>query len=115
MIDQIVIIDRSQTYQAIVGFGGAATDAAGINIVNLNANLSKSIVRDYYGRTGLRYNMLRVPMGGSDFSTHAYTYDDTKAEDLRLEHFKLTYEDYKFKVSIQLYKYIILIDSIRFP
>ncbi|KAK8404907.1 hypothetical protein O3P69_001482 [Scylla paramamosain] len=34
------------------------------------------ILTAYYSPEGLEYTMGRVPVGGTDFSTHPYTYDD---------------------------------------
>ncbi|CAG2109213.1 unnamed protein product [Medioppia subpectinata] len=66
-------VDKSQAlYQAIIGFGGAFTDAAGINIKSLPQILQKRLIEDYFGETGIEYTLGRIPIGGSDFSTHAY-------------------------------------------
>lgn len=55
--------------------------------------------RAYYSPEGLEYNLGRVPIGGTDFSTHPYTYDDlSEGEDPALHHFSLTSEDIKYKV-----------------
>lgn len=43
--------------------------------------------------------MIRVPIGGTDFSTHPYTYNDHPKVDYRLSNFSLTIEDYKYKVT----------------
>lgn len=93
-----VIIDPVQTFQQIIGFGGAFTDTSGINIYSLPKNLSIQIVQDYYDKSGLDYNMARVPIGGTDFSPRGYTYDDG-AEDFNLTNFALQREDYTYKVS----------------
>lgn len=48
--------------------------------------------------------MGRVPIGGTDFSTRPYTYDDDVANlgglDANLTNFALQPEDFKFKVNI---------------
>jgi hypothetical protein len=51
----------------------------------------------YYGPNGLEYNLGRIPMGGVDFSTRTYTYDDEEY-DTTLEKFSLTDEDFLYKV-----------------
>lgn len=93
-----IIINPKQTFQTIFGFGGAFTDATGINIAKLDSPLRTRIVEDYFGKNGLRYSMGRVPIGGTDFSTRQYTYDDTEFEDLTLKNFKLQPEDFQYKV-----------------
>jgi len=46
---------------------------------------------------GLEYTLARIPIASTDFSTHAYSYDDTP-DDFDLSHFSLTSEDLKYKV-----------------
>lgn len=45
---------------------------------------------------GIEYNLIRVPMGCSDFSTRPYSYDDVP-DDFELRHFALRDEDTKLK------------------
>lgn len=54
----------------------------------------------YYGPNGNQYNMIRVPIGGTDFSTHAYAYNEVPENDAKLSNYSLAYEDYEYKVSI---------------
>ena len=69
MIDQIsdggeprVIINREHKFQTLVGFGGAFTDAAGINIASLSEDLQTTLLR-YIGDPliGLPVN-IRAPL-----------------------------------------------------
>lgn len=95
-------IDRNMTYQSILGFGGAFTDAAGINILSLPPQLSKQIIDNYYSTNGIEYTIGRVPVGGCDFSTRPYTYNDNQDGDFNLDHFALADEDMKYKVASSL-------------
>ena len=97
-----VTIDRTKRYQKIIGFGGSFTDATGYNIRNLPQKLQDSLVSDYFAKTGLEYNLNRLPIGGSDFSTHPYSYDDNNTGDFELKHWNLTADDYNYKVAINL-------------
>ncbi|XP_034195789.2 lysosomal acid glucosylceramidase-like [Osmia lignaria lignaria] len=91
-------IDTTKKYQTIFGFGGAFTDSAGINIKKLSQAAQDQIIRTYYHPTeGSRYLFGRLGIGGTDFSTHAYTYDD-HPNDTTLEHFALAPEDYNYKI-----------------
>ena len=54
------------------------------------------LIRSYYGREGLDYNLGRINMGGCDFSTRPYTYCDVESPNL--EHFELQEEDLLYKV-----------------
>lgn len=38
-------VDRTVRYQTIVGFGGAFTDAAGLNIMNMSLDTRENIIR----------------------------------------------------------------------
>lgn len=95
-----VTIDRTKTFQTLLGFGGAFTDAASINILKLGSKLTTNIIEDYYGQNGLRYSMSRVPIGGSDFSTRPYSYDDNNKDDFDLKNFKLQPEDIHYKIPL---------------
>ena len=95
--NSVVTIDRKQKFQKIVGFGGAFTDAAGINIAKLSKPLQDTLISNYFGQNGIGYSIGRIPIGGSDFSTRPYSYDD-HPNDFTLDTFALQEEDYKFKV-----------------
>ncbi|RXG55831.1 putative glucosylceramidase 4 [Armadillidium vulgare] len=53
----------------------------------------------YFGDEGSRYNLARIPIAGSDFSTHPYSYDDIEG-DVDLVYFNLTDEDYSYKIPL---------------
>ncbi|XP_071867112.1 lysosomal acid glucosylceramidase-like isoform X1 [Bombus fervidus] len=95
--DTILHIDTSKKYQTILGFGGAFTDSAGMNIKNLSEATQDQLIRAYYGSGGSRYSLARIPIAGTDFSTRPYTYDDV-ADDMSLQNFSLTREDYDYKI-----------------
>lgn len=95
--DVSIKIDANTKYQTILGWGGAFTDSTGININSLKGNVRQHLLNSYFSQEGLEYSLCRVPIGGTDFSTHAYTYDDV-TNDEKLVHFNLTEEDYKYKV-----------------
>ncbi|KOC59952.1 Glucosylceramidase, partial [Habropoda laboriosa] len=94
----VVDIDTSKRYQRIFGFGGAFTDSAGMNIANLSEATQDQLIRAYYHPVqGSRYLLGRVPIGGTDFSTRPYTYDDSP-NDVLLRNFSLAPEDYNYKI-----------------
>ncbi|ULT94360.1 hypothetical protein L3Y34_003676 [Caenorhabditis briggsae] len=73
-----VYVNGTQTYQQIMGFGAAFTDAAGINMLTLPQAMQDQIIQQYFSDDGLGYVFGRVPMASCDFSTHEYSYDDYK-------------------------------------
>ncbi|KAL6254876.1 hypothetical protein P5V15_014218 [Pogonomyrmex californicus] len=95
-----IIINQTDVYQEIYGFGGSVTDAAAINIQNLTHETSEYLLRSYFGPEGIDYSFIRTPMGGSDFSIRPYTYADAVANDTSLHHFNLQMEDYLHKIPI---------------
>ncbi|VEN33464.1 unnamed protein product, partial [Callosobruchus maculatus] len=86
-------------YQEILGFGGAFTDSTGINILSLNESVQEKLLRSYFSDNGIEYNLCRVPIGGTDFSTRRYSYHDD-VEDASLSNFKLQDEDHKYKIPL---------------
>lgn len=91
-----VTVDRSKTHQTILGWGGAFTDAAGINIARLPEPAQEKLLQAYFSTDGAEYNLGRVPIGGTDFSVRGYTYaDDSEGT---LDGFSLQEEDYSYKV-----------------
>ena len=96
--DVTINVDTTKTYQKILGFGGAFTDAVGINLHKLSPATQEQLLRSYYDpKEGSRYNLGRIPIGGTDFSTRPYTLDDFK-DDVTLKHFALQKDDYMYKI-----------------
>ncbi|VEN46551.1 unnamed protein product, partial [Callosobruchus maculatus] len=61
---------------------------------------SKSLFqRSYFSKDGLEYSLGRVPIGGTDFSTRAYSYVSEEL-DPQLKSFRLQVEDFKYKIPI---------------
>ena len=108
------------------GFGGAITDAAAYNVYTLSPDVITNLINSYfddsgksswtffelfcllcfkflaffmgwYQLLGLQYNIIRVTVGGVDFSMREYTYDDVP-NDFNLTQFKLGPEDIKWKI-----------------
>jgi O-glycosyl hydrolase len=75
-------VDEARTYQSMVGFGGALTDSSAWLISNsLTSSQRAALMSDLFDqKTGIGLDMVRVPMGASDFSTTGnYSYDDMPA------------------------------------
>ncbi|XP_042296937.1 lysosomal acid glucosylceramidase-like [Sceloporus undulatus] len=87
-------------YQHIKGFGGSHTDAAAINIMRLSPAAQDHLIRSYFSEEGIEYNLLRLPMACSDFSTHAYTYGDKCLDDYELKCFSLAQEDTELRIPL---------------
>uniref|UniRef100_L7M0C6 Glucosylceramidase n=1 Tax=Rhipicephalus pulchellus TaxID=72859 RepID=L7M0C6_RHIPC len=90
-------LNPRKTYQKIFGFGGAFTDAVGINLRKLPQNMQDDVIKSYYSREGLEYAIGRIPIASTDFSVQKYTYDDVP-NDFGLVNFSLAKEDFQFKI-----------------
>merc|ERR1719495_1050525 len=96
-VGAVITIDRNTQYQQIIGFGGAFTDAAGINIAKLSEEAQNNLIKSYYSPSGSEYNLGRINIGGCDFSDRPYTYCDNEG-DVDLVSFNLTHDDYLYKI-----------------
>ena len=84
-------------YQQLFGFGGAFTDAAGINIAKLSSEAQRLLIQSYYSEVGSEYNIGRINIGGCDFSDRPYTYCDTEG-DTDLDTWSLAHDDILYKI-----------------
>lgn len=87
-------VDDDTTYQAMLGFGAAFTDASAYLIQErMSATQREALLQDLFGRAngGIGLSFMRVPMGASDFSLRQYSYDDMPAgqTDSTLAHFSI--------------------------
>ncbi|XP_076179500.1 lysosomal acid glucosylceramidase-like [Ptiloglossa arizonensis] len=98
LCETFITVDSTKRYQKVLGFGGAFTDSAGINIKSLSKATQQRLLRSYYDpKTGSKYSIGRIPIAGTDFSTRPYTYDDYY-DDTLLKYFSLAIEDYEYKI-----------------
>lgn len=94
-----ITVQTNITYQIVIGFGGAVTDAASMNMMALSAQTRKNLIDSYFAKNGIEYNMARVPIASCDYSTRPYTYLDYP-NDFNLSNFSLAMEDFKYKIPI---------------
>jgi glucosylceramidase len=88
----VIDVDEATSYQEMIGFGAALTDASAYLIQNKLGPRRDAILRELFGRDpGIGLSFVRVPMGASDFSTRHYSYDDmpTGQTDATLTHFSI--------------------------
>ncbi len=76
----VITVDASQTYQSMVGFGAAVTDASAYVIRHdLSGSQRDALMSDLFGPSGIGLSFLRLTIGASDFSRSHYTYDDVSS------------------------------------
>jgi glucosylceramidase len=74
-----VVVDETQTYQQIEGFGASMTDSAAylLNEVATASARSNAMFRLFTrSGSGIGVSFLRNPMGASDIARYHYSYDD---------------------------------------
>ncbi len=88
-----IVVDEGTTYQEIVGFGAAITDASAWLLQNrMTPAQREALLQELFGRNpGIGLSFTRLTMGASDFSLHHYSYDDMPAgqTDSSLAHFSI--------------------------
>lgn len=82
--DANIVIDPNTQYQSMDGFGATLTDSSALILSNLKASNSSgywSLLSKLFdpteGASSAALSVIRVPLGASDLSASAYTFDDT--------------------------------------
>ncbi|MDQ6634493.1 MAG: glycosyl hydrolase [Gemmatimonadota bacterium] len=77
-----LMVDTATTYQRMIGFGAAFTDAS-VYLMRqrMTPEQREALLQDLFGRTtGIGLSLARVTMGASDFSLRHYSYDDAPGD-----------------------------------
>lgn len=64
--------DATKTMQTVLGFGGAITDSVAHVFNEMSEDRQKEAVEALFGSTGQKYNLVRMTIGSTDFSTTVY-------------------------------------------
>ena len=87
-----VFIDPTQTFQSIVGIGGALTDASAETFAKLPKNKQQEVLKAYYDpNEGIGYTLGRTTIHSTDFSSGSYTY--VKDNDKELKSFNIKHDE----------------------
>lgn len=95
----LITVNSNITYQEFKGMGGAFTDLAVMSMSNLSESTQNNLLKTMFSEQGVEFTIIRVPIAGCDFSKRVYTYDDIPG-DIKLKHFRLTDEDYNYKIPV---------------
>lgn len=108
-------VNPDKTFQKIVGFGGALTGAVSYNADKLPSGLKKALFTAYYSnKSGIGYNMVRVPIGGCDFDLSPWGYNELPEDDPTLSNFtRLDVRDEKMVENLRLIKEIMGSDTLK--
>jgi glucosylceramidase len=92
-----IVVDPTQQYQSIEGFGAAFTDSAAylLEKTEPSADLSGTL-NDLFTRSGsgIGLSFMRIPMGASDIALSVYSFDDQPVgtTDTSLSHFSISHD-----------------------
>ncbi len=88
----VLSIDPDKSYQKIVGFGGAFTEAAAYTFYRMNPAKRDEIIMKYFDpQSGIGYSIGRVHIHSCDFALENYTY--VEENDRELKTFDISRED----------------------
>jgi len=94
--DFSVFVDPSQTFQTMLGIGGALTDASAETFYKLPKDKQKEFLAAYYDQgKGIGYTLARTHIQSCDFSTESYSY--VKDGDRELKTFDISHDE-KYRI-----------------
>jgi glucosylceramidase len=85
-------LDPAKRYQKILGFGAAFTDASCYLFGKLNEQERRALLTEFFGPSGLRMSVCRTCIGASDYSTSAYSFDESPEPDPQLKKFSIDHD-----------------------
>ena len=90
-----VTVDGSREFQRMEGFGASFTESSAVLVHDrLSPGTRDDLMRRLFDTdTGIGLNLLRQPMGASDFALENYTYDDVPEGDPTLAAFSVARDD----------------------
>jgi len=83
-INNIISIDKRKSYQSMVGFGGAFTEATSYTLSRMSDVKREKVISAYFDtQKGLNYSIGRIPIHSSDFALGNYTYIEEGDKELK--------------------------------
>lgn len=78
----VLTINPHRRYSKVLGFGGAFTDAVTVNLHKMTKSQRNFFYQSYFDRKyGAAYDIVRIPLGGSDFSVGPWSYNEFPEDD----------------------------------
>lgn len=115
--ERILQINQQIEYgkSKIIGFGGGWTGSVQYILSQFTPKLRKYFLQSYFSQSdGIGYNMIRIPIGGSDFDLEPWTYEMESPNDIHLLNFtKLDERDKARNLQIKEIQNITGNDSIK--
>jgi len=93
-----IFVNPNQTFQTVMGIGGAITDASAEVFAKLPKDKQQELLTAYYDADkGIGYTLARTNIASCDFSSDSYTY--VKEDDKELKSFSINH-DKKFRIPL---------------
>jgi glucosylceramidase len=90
--DPTIVIDDAMTFQTLLGFGGAFTDASATVFAQLPRKAQEAFLKECFDPVaGNAYTLCRTTIHSCDYSADMYTYDD-KPGDKALNAFSIKHD-----------------------
>lgn len=86
-----IVLNPTKTYQEVLGFGGAFTDAACYVFNQLSHGQRNELFRELFDPSQMNFSVGRLCIGASDYATKAYSYCDGEA-DPELKNFSIDHD-----------------------
>ncbi len=94
-----IMLDPGKTFQTIVGFGGAITDASAETFYKLPKSKQDEFINAYFStEQGIGYSLCRTHINSCDFSSGSYAYAP-EANDKELKRFSIEM-DKKYRIPL---------------
>lgn len=77
--NNLIILYPEVTYQEVIGFGGAFTEAAGYCFSKLPKQTQNQFIKDYFSAEGINYSLCRTHIGSCDFCLDTYSYSNNES------------------------------------
>lgn len=93
-----IFVNPGQTFQTVMGIGGAITDASAETFAKLSPKTQQQFLDAYYDvNKGIGYTLARTTIHSSDFASGSYTYVEEGDKDLKT--FKVDH-DKQFRIPL---------------
>lgn len=78
-----IFVNPNNTFQTLIGIGGAITDASAEVFAKLTKEKQEELITAYYGNEGIAYTLLRTSIHSCDFSSGSFTYIEEGDKELK--------------------------------
>jgi glucosylceramidase len=90
--ENAIVLDPSQKFQEMLGFGAAFTDAACYSFNQLAAPARDELFHELFHPSEMGLNVCRTCIGSSDYSTEVFSYDEGEP-DPEMKRFSIAHDE----------------------